>query len=145
MVKKGIRKISTPALIVIASVLVIGASVVIALAFMNQPKRTINNFAECRDAGGAIMESYPEQCVIDSASFTNLDQVPDETGRTDRTEYEGLAEQAALDKAETEDKVARVVERDGEALAITMDFSPGRLNFYVREGFVYKIQVEGEE
>lgn len=104
--------------------------------------KNINNFKTCKDAGGALLESYPEQCMLNGKSFTNDAQVP-KTSSSD--EYVGLAEQSALDKAKSESKAARVVERDSESLPITMDYSPGRLNLYVKDGKVYKVQVEGSE
>jgi len=39
-------------------------------------KKEINSFAECVDAGGAILESFPEQCTVPGTgkTFPNLDQ-----------------------------------------------------------------------
>ncbi len=60
-------------------VLVVGL-LLIALAiggwfFWNQQNlKSIGTFAECRDAGGAILESYPEQCAINGKTFPNPDQ-----------------------------------------------------------------------
>lgn len=103
--------------------------------------KTIDNFQTCKDAGGAILESYPEQCLLNGKTFTNTAQ---STG-SDTSVYIGLTEQAARDKAKSDNKTARVVERDGESLPMTMDYSPGRLNLYVKDGNVYKVQVEGSE
>jgi len=40
-------------------------------------KKTVNSFEECVKAGGAILESFPEQCTIPGApkTFTNPTQV----------------------------------------------------------------------
>lgn len=115
---------------------------IIAIVLALQPKSEVNSFQTCKDAGGAIMESYPEQCSKDGKTYTNPDQ---SVGSTNTDEYIGLSEADALAKAEANNKAARVVERDNEDLPVTMDYSPGRLNFYVKDGEVYKVQVEGEE
>lgn len=114
-------------------------------------KQMVANFQECKNAGGAIMESYPEQCMIDGKSFTNSTQTqpkPDPTPKPDTTKdgkYVGLSERAALDKAEAAGKNARIVERDGVYLPVDASFQPGRLNFHVKNGKVYLVHVEGEE
>lgn len=54
-----------------------------------------------------------------------------------------LSGQEALNKAKTENKVAGVVERERENLPVTMDFMMGRLNLYIKNGAVYKVDVEG--
>lgn len=77
--------------------------------------------------------------MVNGKSFTNTTQIPSATTST----YIGLSEQAALDKAKAEAKTARIVERDGQALSMTMDYAPGRLNLSVKDGKVYKVQVEG--
>lgn len=53
-----------------------------------------------------------------------------------------LSGQEALNKAKTENKVAGVVEREGESLPITMDLMIGRLNLYIKNGSAYKIDIE---
>jgi hypothetical protein len=115
--------------------------VAVAAAILLMPRKEINDFKSCKDAGGAILESYPERCMIDKKSFTNKEQ----SVAGDVSGYIGLLEQAALNRAVAEGQSARVIERDGESLAVTMDFIPGRLNFIVKEGKVDRVQVEGEE
>lgn len=127
---------------IIATVAVVAAAIVGILLWKPWATRTVDNFQTCKDAGGALLESYPEQCMLDGKSFTNSAQVPKSSNGD---EYVGLAEQAALDKAKSASKAARVVERDGESLAVTMDYAPGRLNLYVKDGKVYKVQVEGSD
>lgn len=129
-----------PLLWIIAIFCFIVAAVVVTTYLAKGFEKEINNFETCKDAGGGIADSYPEQCFIDGKSFTN-----DNGSSGDTTGYVGLAERAALDKADAESKASRVVERDGEFLPVTADYSPGRLNFYVKNGKVYKVQVEGEE
>lgn len=49
-----------------------------------------------------------------------------------------------MDKAKREDKQARVVEHNGESLPVDMSYVDGRLNFYVRDGKIEKVEVERE-
>jgi hypothetical protein len=124
-------------------IIVAACCVVLAVfaALLLRPGKEINDFQTCKDAGGAILESYPERCMIDKKSFTNKEQsLPG-----DVSGYIGLAEQVALDRAVAEGHSARVIERDGESLPVTMDFIPGRLNLIVKEGKVDRVQVEGED
>lgn len=115
--------------------------VAVAMILLWKPGKDITSFQECKDAGGAIMESYPEQCAINGKSFTNDAQ----SLNTDTSAYIGLSEKAALDKAAAANKAARVVERDDEFLPVDASFQPGRLNFHVKDGKVVSVNVEGEE
>ena len=124
-----------------AVIICIVAVIAVVVLMREKSDKDINSFQTCKDAGGAILESYPEQCMLNGKSFTNETQSVDSPADA----YIGLTEQTALDKAQAENKPARIVERDGEPLAVTMDFMPGRLNLSVRDGKVYKVQVEGAE
>src|SRR5690606_36684980 len=105
-----------------------------------QPPKVVSNFEECIKAGGDRLESYPEQCSYNGKTYVNEEQrLPKESG------YEGMTEDEALLVAGDNKVPARVVERDGESLPVTMDFVPGRQNFFVKDNVVYKVQVEGEE
>ena len=105
-----------------------------------RPAKKVSNFSECINAGGARMESYPEQCLWEGRTYVNEDQrFPKESG------YVGMTEDEALLSASENKIPARVVERNGEGLPVTMDFVPGRQNFFVKDNIVYKVQVEGEE
>lgn len=108
-----------------------------------EPKQAITSFRQCQDAGGVIMEIYPEQCAIGGKTFVNEEQSSGQDVTSQN--YEGLGEQEALDTAADENIPARVVERDDEALPVTMDYVSGRLNLYVRDEVVYRVVVEGEE
>jgi len=136
------RKIVSSRWSIVALCCVAAVALIIAIALLWRPGETkdINTFQTCKDAGGAILESYPEQCMIDGKSFTNSAQSVDGSDG-----YVNLTEQAALDKAARERTPARVVERDGQALPVTMDFVEGRINLYVKDGKVYKIQIEGKD
>jgi hypothetical protein len=46
-------------------------------------------------------------------------------------DYIGLTEEEATAKAEADGKVSRVVSRNGEDLAVTMDYNAERLNFTI--------------
>ena len=125
----------------IATLVCVVAVIVVVVLMQEKSDKDVNNFQTCKDAGGAILESYPEQCMLNGKSFTNETQSVDGSAGA----YIGLTEQTALDKAQAENKPARIVERDGEPLAVTMDFMPGRLNLSVNDGKVDKVQVEGAE
>lgn len=120
----------------------LGTAVVVLLAtliaVLLQPPKVVSNFDQCKAAGGSVMESYPERCLINGTTFTNTVQ----TVKSD--DYIGLTEKAALAKAKQSNTPARVVERDGKSLAITMDFAAGRHNLFVKDGKVYKVDIEGD-
>ena len=63
----------------------------------------------------------------DSVNVTNTDEPRG---------YVGLSEEDALAKAKSENKPARVVERNGEALPVAMDLAVGRPNLTVNNGKV---------
>lgn len=125
-------------LLVVATGTVV-ALVIAATVLRSWTGATIDSFDECKAAGGAIAESYPEQCFIYGKSFMNDVQLQN------GSDYVGLSEDAAMEKAKEADVPSRVVERDGESLPVTADYAVGRLNFYVKDGDVYKVDVEGEE
>lgn len=141
MANKRGKQMSRYGVVVVVAV-AIGVIIAGILLWKPSINKNIDNFQSCKDAGGTILESYPEQCSLDGKSFTNDAQVPKSSNGD---EYVGLAEQAALDKAKADSKAARVVERDGEALPVTMDYAPGRLNLYIKDGKVDKVEVEGSE
>lgn len=120
---------------------IIVAIIVLMIVFAKQSTPSASDFASCKSAGGSILESYPERCVLNGQSFTNEDQ----TIVPSSQEYVGLSEEAAMSKASQAGKAARVVQRNGEDLPVTMDFAPGRLNLYIQDDKVYMVQVEGEE
>jgi hypothetical protein len=138
---KQARKLSAEAWYTIAILLVGLAVIAIGVTLLLRRPLVISTFAQCEKAGGAILTTYPEQCSIGGATFTNTaHQQPN-----DSQAYVGLVEEKALAKATEANTPARVVERDGEALPVTMDFVFGRLNFSVKNGVVYKVTVEGRE
>ena len=57
-------------------------------------------------------------------------------------QYIGLTEEQALAKAEAAHVPARIVSRDGTEYPMTMDFSEGRLSFWIEAGKVTKATVE---
>ena len=123
------------------AILAVGAIVVgVSAALLFRKPAAVTNFVECEKAGGAILTTYPEQCTIDGKTFSNTASQHSD----DSQAYVGLTESAALEKASVASTPARVVERDGEQLPVTMDYVLGRLNFSVKEGVVYKVAVEGQ-
>lgn len=124
------RALMTP----VAVILAVGVGIV---AWSPTPNQAINDFQGCKDAGGAILESYPEQCLINKRTYVNTVQLNSDG-------YIGLTEQAALDKAKGENESARVVEREGESLPVTMDFVYGRHNLFIKDGKVYDVEIEGQ-
>ncbi|MGB4768204.1 MAG: hypothetical protein WBP22_03010 [Candidatus Saccharimonas sp.] len=129
-------KVYVPAILLalVAIGLIAGA---IALMRTTESKKTVTSFAECRAAGGSVMESYPEQCSLGGQTYVNEQQL------SVGSEYVGLSEADALAKAKDENVIARVVERDGDGMTVTMDFLLNRHNLYVKNGKVYKVDVEG--
>lgn len=139
--KRAARRAFALSAIVIFSVLAL-ATIVVYIVFMGAPQKQLaTTFQECKDAGGRIAESYPEQCYIRGKSFINTAQTPQD-GTNNSARYIGLSEHAAIKKTDEANIPNRVVERDGESLPVTMDLVEGRLNFFVRDGLVYKIDVE---
>lgn len=110
---------------------------VAAIIVSMQSNKKVDSFQSCKDAGGAVMETYPETCSYGGSSFVNESQA---TSNPDA--YVGLSEVDALNQAARGNKPARVVERDGESLPADSSFVQGRLNFYVKDGKVTKVQVE---
>ena len=124
-------------MVAFASVLLLVVGLIVFLLTQNSLK--VYDFQTCKNAGGALLESYPEKCMLNGKSFVNESQASKEN------DYIGLSEQAAMDKAKNAGLPHRVVERDGKSLPVTMDYVPGRLNLSVRNGFVYHVEVEGAE
>lgn len=126
--------------LVIAVVVLIGA---VAYAVFFQGK-DVNSFQACKEAGGNMTQDQPQQCEINGKTFTDkADKESD--SQTEQSGYIGLTEQEALDKAKQEDREARVVERDGESLLVTMDISHGRVNLTVEDGKVVDVYIERVE
>lgn len=137
---KQVRKLSIKARYT-TLILVVGLAVIaIIVTLLLRRPLVISTFAQCEKAGGAILTTYPEQCTIGGGTFTNT------TGQQngESQAYIGLAEADALTKAKKADVPARVVERDGDTLPVTMDYVFGRLNFSVKNGVVYKVSIEGQ-
>jgi len=122
------------------AILILLVAVTISFALLVlRPGRTVSNFEECIQAGGTRMESYPEQCMYKKKTYSNqMQELPKEES------YIGMKEEDALQAAKDNNTPARVVERDGEGLPTTMDFVFGRHNLYVKDGAVYKVEIEGQ-
>ena len=123
----------------VAIIVLIG--LILALAIWTRgvmTERQVVNFEDCRRAGGVLMESYPERCMLNGREFVNEDQKV----QFDASDYIGMSEQAAISRAESESRVARVIERDGQSLPMTMDLVMGRLNLTIENGQVSRVDVE---
>jgi hypothetical protein len=48
-----------------------------------------------------------------------------------------------MDLANRQGDMFRIVEEDGEFMAVTMDFRPGRINATVEDGLVVSVDIEG--
>lgn len=144
MAKKKLKKSSLNwGLIALAYVVAIGFAIFAFLWKPGSDNAEVSNFEACIEAGGVLMESFPPQCALNGKTFTSGSMRPDDSNSS--SEYVGLTEQAALDKAKSENTPARVVERDGESLPVDASFQPGRLNFHVKDGKVISVHVEGKQ
>src|SRR5690606_2058607 len=136
----GINRIN-PKLIRILLVAIVSIIIVMILVAVALPSEdSVEDFASCTKAGGDIREISPRQCVINGKTFT---ETIDDAESSDT--YVGLSEEEANRKANQANVPHRVIERDGEQIPVTMDYVPGRLNFHVRDGEVYRVDIEGEE
>lgn len=98
-----------------------------------ESSQTINDFDSCKENGGEVSN---DTCRYDDKEYSSQAEADSGGG------YVGLDEKAALERAERKGKPARVVKRDDENLAITMDLRDGRLNFTVNDGVVTAVDVE---
>lgn len=144
MAKNEVKQVAWRRTIILLCV-VLGI-VILGVVLLNiTPGKNVQNYDECKAAGGSIAESYPEQCIINGKTYQQGSATTGSKTNTDTPDgYVGLSEEAALGKAKSENKPARVVKRNGEALPVTMDFVQGRLNLTVNNGKVEKVEIEGE-
>lgn len=129
---------------IVAICVAVGLMVVALVVINIAPGKNVTSYQECKDAGGDIAESNPEQCTINGKNYVKGSSdggSKTDTGASDT--YVGLTEKDALARAKNENKPARVVNRNGEDLPVTMDFVEGRLNLTVNNGKVEKVDVEG--
>lgn len=138
---------------VIYGVLVIAVIGAAYVQFFGQKNIDATSFASCQSAGGRVTEGDPAECVIDGKTFTSED-VPAEPINDDsatqkpvtdeeiKSVYIGLREDVAIARANSKDRQARVVKRDGESVNQTTDLQNGRLNLTVEDGVVTAVEVE---
>lgn len=124
--------------VIIALAIIVGALAIAVVMLLQRPTVVVSNFDQCVKAGGAILETYPEQCLINGTTFASVPRPVNSDG------YVGITEGEALAKAKQANTPARVVERDGTTQPITMDFVFGRHNLFVKNGAVYKVEIEGQ-
>ena len=82
--------------------------------------------------------------VVEDAVVTTVSIEGEET-TTPSENYIGLTELQATSLANRKGREFRVVERDGEALMVTMDYRPGRVNATIEEGVVTSYTIEEED
>lgn len=80
---------------------------------------------------------------VEDPATTDRDQV--EQPAEPATDYIGLSEAAAAERARDMGEPFRVVERDGESLIVTQDLLQGRINAVVQAGVVASYTVEGAD
>jgi len=120
-------------------------------------KVTVTSYDECVAAGYPVMESYPEQCSDGETTFVNqvepvveeensevgeveLQAAPSTPGDTDVIIGMTIAE---VEVYAAEQAVPfRLGYKDGEYLAVTMDYRPGRITASVENGVVFDYSVE---
>lgn len=136
----------------IVAIVCLSAMVVVLVALLLlRPPTVVSTYEQCQKARGSMMiMTYPGQCTIGGQSFTDPTQsVPDEqlqdpeAPQDDSAEYIGLTEADALAKAEAANVPAQVVEREGVDLGTRTDFVFNRHDLYVKDGKVYKVEIEG--
>jgi hypothetical protein len=72
--------------VLIISLILISASAGGWYFWNQQALKSIDTFAACRDSGGAILESHPEQCVINGQTFSDSNQAEPEPSTTQNSE-----------------------------------------------------------
>ena len=138
--KSGLKPNHKKVISIIIGVVVVAAALAAIYGYTHRAGAPgdIRNFAQCIKAGGARLESYPERCMLNGREFVNEDQKV----QFDASDYIGMSEQAAISRAESEGRAARVIERDGQSLPMTMDLVMGRLNLTIENGQVSRVDVE---
>lgn len=133
--------------IFIAAGVIILVALAVAALSMDRQQAEASNFVECKDAGGKITDGVTPMCEVKGKTFENNDKQK-QTGTSNSeysSQYVGMSEKDALEKAKADDRAARVVERDGKSLIVTMDLRQGRLNFTIEDGTVTAVEEEAPD
>lgn len=91
-------------------------------------------------AAALIWQNYANAPTDDNT--TSQQEEPTPADPNDTEQYVGMTEEDALRCAKENNKTARVIERDGDAVPSTMDLRAGRLNFSVEDGIVTGVEEE---
>lgn len=98
-------------------------------------------------AAGLVLSgctSYAQPSASPSPSASDLpaqlDEVAAETLKFAET-LMGMAEDYAVGKIKEAGYEHRVVWRDGVSMPVTMDYRPTRINLYIKEGIVDRVEV----
>lgn len=130
-------------------VLIIAVFSVPAIWFFSQKKTepVLMNYEDCVAAGYAVEESNPPKCTTPDGWVYTKHVDANDSSDSDEIEkqYVGLNEKQAKNLAKKQDRRFRVISRDGKELPITLDFSRGRVNAYLENDKVVKIQIENDK
>ena len=118
MSKNSVNKLSNKQVAITVGVVILVSALAVAGYIYSQQKNAVNSFSQCKDAGGVILQTFPEQCSLNDKTYTDGVSGIDTAGSTSTSAYIGLSEADALAKAKQANKPARVVERDGEPLPV---------------------------
>jgi len=127
--------------VVLLGLLVVGLT--FAVAVLSKRPEVVASFEQCVNSGGKVSGANVATCEIGGVEFHKDANI--EMTSADVKSFIGLSEEDALSKAHKNGVAARVLERDGQPLLMTMDFQEGRLNMTVKDGQVTKIAVEGQD
>ena len=144
-------------IIALEAVVILFLGVTVAI-LAGQPPQIVANFEQCKEVfGSKIVETktwtrVERACDINGERFyeRDMNSQSNENDSQDSTseeqprasEFIGLTEEQAMQKAEDSNTPIRVLERDGNPLPATMDLVEGRVNLYIKDGVVKKAIVE---
>lgn len=94
----------------------------------------------CSEVNLDPINEVEDEQATDTASDVIDDSIAD---IENQSEYVGLSVEEAMDLADSQGDTFRVVQEDGEFMAVTMDFRPGRINATVEDGLVVSVDIEG--
>ncbi|MDN5819336.1 MAG: hypothetical protein L0H36_02030 [bacterium] len=140
----GKRRWMTPRNIFFAIGIIVLIALAVAALSINKKQADASNFVECKDAGGTVTEGTVDKCEVKDKTFEDTQGSYGESAANSEysKQYLGMSEKDALEKAKTDKHAARVVERDGKSLIVTMDLRQGRLNFTIEDGTVTAVEEE---
>lgn len=99
------------------------------------------SFDQTDDLVDGRVNVHIDDGIVTWAEVEDLDGMPTREGafEPEDQEYLGLSEAEAGAQADAADRAWRVTVRDGDGLAVRLDFSPDRLNFEVADDAVVAV------